>query len=399
MPDAPEALPSRPRVALRATAFFTLSFVMSANGNVLPQQFFQRHTPTQKALWLASCLLLGTVTATVAVWRARRGRATRGPMLLTLGATLLAEAALFTLGHPVAYLVLNAVAVFGANTLTNHVDLTASARAGAARRGLHDAASNLARLVGILTAPWFFTRHVAPSRAVFAALLGAGALGALAVGVTFSSIPHGEGRASEGASRVALSSRDRLLAGYALALYVSLYLLAANILYLLRDAVRLPDAEQRGGVTISLVFLSALTTNALAAWMRARQGRVDLSPASMAAPAVVLVGSAGALLAGVVHDPGPVLAGSVVLGLSYGFFLAEVREWCSRGAREEGKTALLTLFNNMTNLSSLVAFATMLLLAVAARQIGRPVFGLLLGIIGLLPAMALTALWRATRRG
>jgi hypothetical protein len=376
MPDAPEAPPSRPRVALRATAFFTLSFVMSANGNVLPQQFFQRHTPTQKALWLASCLLLGTVTATVAVWRARRGRATRGPMLLTLGATLLAEAALFTLDHPVAYLVLNAVAVFGANTL-----------------------SNLARLVGILTAPWFFTRHVAPSRTVFAAILGAGALGALAVGVTFSSIPHGEGRASDGASRVALSPRDRLLAGYALALYVSLYLLAANILYLLRDVVRLPDAEQRGGVTISLVFLSALTTNALAAWLRARQRRVDLSPASMAAPAFVLVGSAGALLAGVVHDPGPVLAGSVVLGLSYGFFLAEVREWCSRGAREEGKTALLTLFNNMTNLSSLVAFATMLLLAVAARQIGRPVFGLLLGIIGLLPAMALTALWRATRRG
>jgi hypothetical protein len=164
MPDAPEAIPSRPRVALRATAFFTLSFVMSANGNVLPQQFFQRHTPTQKALWLASCLLLGTATATLAVWRARRGRATRGPMLLTLGATLLAEAALFTLRHPVAYLILNAVAVFGANTLTNQVDLTASARAGAVRRGLHDAASNLARLLGILTAPWFFTRHVAPSR-------------------------------------------------------------------------------------------------------------------------------------------------------------------------------------------------------------------------------------------
>jgi hypothetical protein len=55
----------------------------------------------------------------------------------------------------------------------------------------------------------------------------------------------------------------------------------------------------------------------------------------------------------VVHDPGPVLAGSVVLGLSYGFFLAEVREWCSRGAREEGKTALLTLFNNLTNLNLL----------------------------------------------
>ena len=322
MPDAPEAIPSSPRVALRATAFFTLSFVMSANGNVLPQQFFQRHTPTQKALWLASCLLLGMATATLAVWRARRGRATRGPMLLTLGATLLAEAALFTLRHPVAYLILNAVAVFGANTLTNQVDLTASARAGAVRRGLHDAASNLARLLGILTAPWFFTRHVAPSRSVFLALLGAGALGALAVGVTFSSRPHGEGRAWDeaGASRVALSPRDRLLAGYALALYVSLYLLAANILYLLRDVVRLPDAEQRGGVTISLVFLSALTTNALAAWLRARRWRVDLSPTSMPAPAFVPGGSAGAPPAGVVHDPVPVLRARPVPRVWVGFF-------------------------------------------------------------------------------
>ncbi|MFO0628295.1 MAG: hypothetical protein U0325_22165 [Polyangiales bacterium] len=400
MADAPEPIPSRPRVALRATAFFALSFVMSANGNVLPQQFFQRHAPTQKAIWLASCLLLGTVTATFAVWRARRGRSTRGPMLGMLAATLLAEAALFTLHDPVAYLVLNAVAVFGANTLTNHVDLTASARAGTARRGLHDAVSNLARLVGILTAPWFFTRHLAPAPSVFAALAGAGALGALAVGVTFSSRPHGDARApeGEGTSRVALTTRDRLLAGYALALYVSLYLLAANILYLLRDVVRLPDAEPRGGVTISLVFLSALSTNALAAWLRVRRGRVELSPASLAAPAFVLVGAAGALRAGVVHAPGPVLAGSVVLGLSYGFFLAEVREWCSRGAREEGKTALLTLFNNMTNLSSLVAFGTMLSLALAARQLGRPVFGPLLGIIGFLPAVALSALWAATRR-
>lgn len=396
----PDEAPSRARVALRASAFFTLSFVMSANGNVLPQQFFQRHAPAQKSLWLAACLLLGTLTATTAVWRARRGRATRAQMLLTLGVTLLAEAALFSLRDPLAYVFLNAAAVYGANTLTNHADLTASARAGPARRGLHDAVSNVSRLLGILTAPWFFTRHYAHREALLAALLGAGLLGLVAVGATFSDLPPGDPATTGDAAApaVSLSPRDRLLAGYALALYVSLYLFAANVLYLLRDVVRLADAEQRGGATISVVFLGALVTNALSGAARARRPRPALSMAALAAPAGVLTLAAAALRAGLVRDAGAVLAGSAALGLSYGFFLAEVREWCSRGARDEGKTTLLTLFNNMTNLSSLVAFGTMLVLALAARQLGRPVFGPLLGLIGLLPALALVALAAASRR-
>lgn len=400
MTESDEAAPSRARVALRASAFFTLSFVMSANGNVLPQQFFQRHAPAQKPLWLAACLLLGTASATLAVWRARRGRTTRAPMLLTLLATLLAEGALFALRHPLAYVGLNAVAQFGANTLTNHVDLAASARAGASRRRLHDAVSNLARLAGILTAPWFFTRHYADRAAVGASLAGAGALGALAVALTFSREAHGEARAgaTADAPSTPLSTRDRVLAAYAVALYVSLYLFAANVLYLLRDVVHLADAEQRGGATISLVFLGALVTNALASALRARRARNRLSLAALAAPVLVLAGSAAALLAGVVHSFAPVVAGSLALGLSYGFFLAEVREWCSRGARDEGKTSLLTLFNNMTNLSSLAAFGAMLALALIARQLGRPFFGPLIVIVGALPTLALAALLTRARR-
>lgn len=397
----PDETPSRARVALRASAFFTLSFVMSANGNVLPQQFFQRHAPAQKPLWLAACLLLGTASATLAVWRARRGRATRAPMLLTLGVTLLAEGALFALRQPLAYVALNAVAQFGANSLTNHVDLAASARAGAARRGLHDAVSNLARLLGILTAPWFFTRHYVDRTAVAGSLAGAGALGALAIALTFSREAQRGAvtAASPEAPTVPLSARDRVLAGYAVALYVSLYLFAANVLYLLRDVVRLADAEQRGGATISLVFLGALVTNAMSSAMRARRARSSLSTAALAAPVLVLAASALALRAGVVHDFSVVVAGSLALGLSYGLFLAEVREWCSRGARDEGKTALLTLFNNMTNLSSLAAFGTMLTLALAARQLGRPFFGPLIAIVGALPVLALAALLISSRRG
>lgn len=397
----PDEAPSRARVALRASAFFTLSFVMSANGNVLPQQFFQRHAPAQKPLWLAACLLLGTAAATLAVWRARRGRATRAPMLLTLGVTLLAEGGLFALAQPLAYVALNTVAQFGANTLTNHVDLAASARAGASRRRLHDAVSNLARLLGILTAPWFFTRHYADRAAVAASLVGAGALGALAVALTFSR--EAPGGATAGARSDApaapLSARDRVLAAYAVSLYISLYLFAANVLYLLRDVVRLADAERRGGATISLVFLGALVTNAMSSTMRARRARSSISTVALAAPVLVLAASALALRAGVVHHYALVVAGSLALGLSYGFFLAEVREWCSRGARDEGKTALLTLFNNLTNLSSLAAFGTMLALALAARQLGRPFFGPLIAIIGALPVLALAALLASSRRG
>jgi hypothetical protein len=231
---------------------------------------------------------------------------------------------------------------------------------------------------------------------VGASLLGAGALGAFAVALTFSREARSD--ASPDAPATPLSPRDRVLAAYAVSRYVSLYLFAANVLYLLRDVVRLADAEQRGGATISLVFLGALVTNALASGLRARRPRATLSLAALAAPVLVLAGSAAALLAGVVHSFALVVAGSLALGLSYGFFLAEVREWCSRGARDEGKTSLLTLFNNMTNLSSLAAFGAMLALALIARQLGRPFFGPLIVIVGALPTLALAALLTRARR-
>lgn len=400
-PPTAAPAPARGTVALRAAAFLTLSFVMSANGNVLPQQFFQRHHAAHKSLWLALCLLVGTTAATVAVWRARRGHAARRAMLATLALTLGAEGALLVLRDAAAYVAVNAAAQFGANTLTNHVDLTASARAGAARRGVHDAVSNLSRLLGILLAPWFFTRFYARRDALLLALGAAGALGFAAVAATFSrdvdEAPQPDGAPAATAS-APLSAWDRLLAAYSVGLYLSLYLFAANVLYLLRDVVHLADADRRGGVTISVVFLGALSTNALAAAVRARRPRASSSLLLLGAPAVVLCGAAAALFADAVHSAGVVLIGSLVLGLSYGGFLAEVREWCSRGARDEGKSALLTLFNNMTNLSSLAAFGTMLVLALVARQVGRPVVGPLLLIIGALPAAALIALLASTRR-
>ena len=56
-----------------AAAMWVLSFVMSSNGNVLPQLYFQRNAPGQKLAWLAGSLLCATVASLAGVL-ASRGR-------------------------------------------------------------------------------------------------------------------------------------------------------------------------------------------------------------------------------------------------------------------------------------------------------------------------------------
>jgi hypothetical protein len=377
------------RVVLGASGFFVTSFLMSGNGNVLPQLFFQRFHPEHKVTYLAICLFVGTIGGISGVLASRRtALGTMRASVLVL-VTLGAEASLFLLEGALPYVALNAVAQVGANYLTNQIDHAAAA-SGSDRR-LHDGVSNVARLLGILAAPAFFTRFIGRTPAILGAL---GAISVLAIACVASlARPENDRRVATSPASVPLGSADRLVFGYAAAVYVALYLFAANLIYLLRDVVRLEDAVRRGGTAIVVVFFSALVTNGLTAMTRRGEA---IRPLVLAAPVFVLPPCAFAISRGVSLPFGVVLAGCAVVGSTYGFFLAELRDWVSRGARTSGKTELLTLFNNLGNVSSLVAFGVMAVLAVTFRGSPRTTEDCILGIIGILPVAALPLLFTSS---
>lgn len=380
------------RIVLHASSLLVLSFLMSANGTVLPQLFYQRHHEGQKVLLLALCLFTATLFATSGVLASRRGGLRRGPALAAVVATLAAESALFVVTSAVAYAALNAVAQLGANFLMNHLDQAATARAGAGGRRLADAVGNAARLVGMLAAPAFFTAfHARPGALV----------GALAVGLTLTTAsvvsalsrpsrsPSTQRRAPgvEATATTPLPRADRLLFAYVVTIYVALYLFAANMIYLLRDVARIASAERRGGLVIVVVFAGALVSGAV--YQAAAGSSRDLRVGALGAPVVPLALAAAALFARAVPSFEAVIAGAVIVGASYGVFLAEVRDRASRG----GDPRLLTLFNNVGNLSALGAAAAMAMIAATARS--GPVYPRLLALIGGLPIAALPLLFAA----
>ncbi len=68
---------SKSTLALGAFALFFLSFLMSGNGNALPQVFFQHYYPEQKTLLLSIALLSSTIAAVTGILLSRRVHARR----------------------------------------------------------------------------------------------------------------------------------------------------------------------------------------------------------------------------------------------------------------------------------------------------------------------------------
>ncbi len=137
------------------------------------------------------------------------------------------------------------------------------------------------------------------------------------------------------------------------------------------------------------MYLSALGANgalALARRSSLESGRRSLRAAALALPSVALVFAAGLIISGIQAGYSLCLAASAVIGACYGIFLWEVRDYSSRAAKL-GKTALLSWFNNMANISSLLAFGLMLALSSSRSNVpGAYYLWLMWAIVGILAA-------------
>lgn len=353
---------------------FFLSFVMSGNGNAVPQLFFQRFYPEQKTVLLSASLLASTLAATAAVVLSSRHRLSQRALITAMLATVMGALALYLTRNGPVFIAIIVLVQFAVNYLTNQLDHASIARAGALRR-VNDAAGILARLCGMLGAPAFFTA-LYDSKTV--SLVSVAAIGLLAsAGAAKLLMMPAVREAADPASSKYDQPPDRtdsFLFAFAISIYVSLYLFGANIIYLLRDLLSIPHSETRGGVAIVAMFASALLANGLVAILRrklAERAGCMIRMVPLAVPAVMLFVFGGSIALG--FRPGFLifLAGACALGIAYGAFLWEVRDYASQAAQNDGKSVLVSWFNNMANVSSLIAFAIML--AIAATKTGAHV--------------------------
>jgi len=388
--------PTRSSLAMGAFALFFMSFLMSGTTNPIPQLFFQRHYAEQKTFLLSVALLLSTVAALAGVLISRRARARRIAITIWIAMTAALTVAMLSVNSAPLFIACLVCVQFADNLLLNQIDHAAAARSGCLR-AFNDGAGNTARLFGALSAPAFFTMFssLAMLERIVIALLGVAAIaGCLKI---FLLQPETETHAATPTAHSEPDRADWLVFGFAIALYASLYLLAANLIYLFRDVFHIPAAETRGGIAVVAVFLAALLANgAVIAFRRstaAFDGR-NLRTAALALPALALMMLAGIVLAGFQAGYTICLTACVTVGALYGVFLHEIRAYSSSAAMQ-GKTALLTWFNNMANISSLFAFG--LMLAMASRRSGdtRVYYTWLMWAVGVVPAVGLVLLFSA----
>jgi len=352
---------SKSTLTLGAFALFFLSFLMSGNGNALPQVFFQHYYPEQKTLLLSIALLSSTIAAVIGIQLSRRVHARRIAVAISILLTAAITEALLSVSTATQFITCLVLVQFADNFLLNRIDHAAVARAGELR-GFNDGAGTAARLLGMLSAPAFFTVFADNSLVKMSviAVLGIAAMaGCLRL---FRLQPLSESKKQPSAELTVPTPIDWLVFAYAIAVYAALYLFAANMIYLLKDLLHIPGAETRGGVAIVTVFFSALVTNGAVAMTTRSSRQTRLRAVALALPALALIAAAGLILGGIQADYSLCLAACVAIGVSYGIFLWEMRDY-STSAAKQGKTVLLSWFNNMANISSLLAFGLMLALA------------------------------------
>ncbi len=375
-----------------ASAMLLLSFVMSANGNVLPQLYFQRHAPSQKLSWLAASLLCATIGSIAGVLSSRARSSHGSSALAAVIVGLIAEVAMLRAPAPSAFVALAVVAQFSVNYALNAIDHSA-VRASGEHRSRHDRASTAARLLGMLSAPVIVPSLIDRGQALTIGLVAAAvvavpcAAAVLAAGAAARSATHDDAeQRGEGLSR-----DDRRILGFSVAVYVSLYLVAANLIYLLRDVARIADAERRGGATLTVVFFGALLGAALRPKLRATHKQPP-DVAHLLAPLPWLVIVPAALSSGWAVPFAALATGGLALGATYGVFLAALREYVSRGASQ--RAPLLSAFNNLANTSSLVAFALLALAAALSGGRTARAYPYVMATAAMLPIAALSLLTR-----
>ena len=233
---------SKSALALGSFALFFVSFLMSGNGNALPQVFFQHYYPEQKTLLLSIALLSSTIASVIGILISRRVDTCRRAIAVSILATAAIVEALLSADSAGLFIACLILVQFADNFLLNQIDHAAVARAGELR-GFNDGMGTAARLLGMLCAPAFFTVFAGNERVemIVVAALGIAAMAGCLCLFRIQPQPEPQKQACE--QHAVPDRADWLVFAYAIAVYAALYLFAANMIYLLKDLFHIPDAE------------------------------------------------------------------------------------------------------------------------------------------------------------
>ncbi|MEM7151397.1 MAG: hypothetical protein AAF799_01085 [Myxococcota bacterium] len=401
-----------PKAALvwRAGMFFGFTFLWMAVANVAPQAYLLEVAPERKGLYLSMILLLGTLGAAVGVSLSRRHVA-RGLRLsrvrLLLGTIAYAAPLLAVVAQlePVwAYCGAYVVFRFASNWLFNISDNTLVDAAGAEGLGTHTSAAVGFQVVGMMMGPLAFALWSGQTAITLGVAVAVVVLTVLTVsGVAGKSEPEQENSDSELVQRrtgATLSGPGRLFVAHCVLSYMASLGMFAQLIYLVSDWLEVEGPERVGGILIAGVGLCSLATVVVSS---------RLEPSRCVRRSLVIAALCGLAMVGVMVTrpsvPGLVLVG-VLAGVSGGRFLLLSRLIASSWTGAVGRDGMLSRYNNLGNVASILVFACFAALAgvlgeshVAYMPVMLGLFALLFIAAGVVVLFIPKAAFEGARRG
>ncbi len=345
-------------------AFVYLAFVITGLTSVVPQRFFDTAALPNKHAWLAATLLLGSVASLYGVRLAQRfgfwHRPLQGGLSVVAGLT-----AVLFVGLEVTALWLfvasQVLARMLANYATQELDRRSVMLAPGVERAGNDRAGMALRFLGMLLGPLWFGLFVG-TRTWMAFGVGLLALLACVSVLGLARVPVALHAESPSASP--LNLRERLLAAGVMCAYGAYYLLASNVVFVLRDLHHYPEPYAFGGALVATVYGAAVLTSIASAPMT--RGGISL-PWMLLAPFTMTLAACCLHSTAAAHAPVAV-GGAALLGVAFAFFLLAIRNHVTRQV-EAGNLGWLAIFNNLGNTSALVGFSAMFAVVTLARSL------------------------------
>ncbi|MFC5700204.1 hypothetical protein ACFPVX_02825 [Cohnella faecalis] len=383
---------------MKTFIYFYRTFLSTGIQTVLPQLFIMAYVPLHRSELLPLCLLLASISSIGGIAASRHlsryfyGGPVDGRAAIGIGLSALVGAGVISmfLTHdwPIYFI---AVALVSGllELLFNMLDHRYVEELSGIEFKAHASRVTVVQLIALTAAPFYFTFTV--DMVWLQVLLAAGGSAMLVALMLSSASAAKQGqtvlamdtadrpaRAASGANR--LRTRDFAFLLYALAVYVAVFIFSSHLIYILHDYYGMTGATWKGGLLLGIGNLVAVAVvlgcfRVKSAQM-VRKSHAKAVVSSTALPARTHAAVVACLLASAVLLYGRWLTGfafilalACLVGGAFGIFQLLAREYASRRAVGEGAGIVLTSYNNLKNIASLVGFSSALALASASSRL------------------------------
>lgn len=385
----------------RVSVYFFVSFIGTGIQNIVPQYFFTQYAPHTKAIWLSTCLVLGSVGSISIIWWMNHSgfclkqytfRTARTLVALTFFIIFIASQLLFTATSLwlfiVSFIVMRASTQFLINILDNYYI------ASLKRENIitHSKYATLLQLIGIMLAPIYFAATI-DNTYTNIILLSTTTLFIFCMAASSIQANYHTTNQIEGQSKQKILTnvytQDILFLIYAIAFSSAAMLSSSNMIYLISDYYQLSDPVTNGAVLLFVINLTASITVFFA--KKKEYSKFSSQTANHVKIATAMLLGLGVMLYSHTHTYKFLTVTAIIIGRIYGFFLLFSRQYAVSRSISTGHPWIISIFNNHSSYAIVLSSMAFFLIAMAADFFSFDFTRCIIAAIGVFMAISTVA--------